>query len=196
MYKHPVNPETQPQLWMFMQYGNGVFFFPYVALLYKRLGMSNAFIGLLLGLRPWLTALFGRLMHTTNLLIIFPNNPREWLGVCRRPHRFPPRNPRNRCGVARVCVLSPCCLSPGVVISSLLRGVTWAYTSLPAQLTLVVLSEFASSPVGLISDAAVMAAGTGVRILEYSLKNYYSALILRCYYLALPSHLVNFHTGG
>lgn len=42
-----------------MHYGNGVFFLPYVALLYKRIGFQDAAIGLLLGLRPWLTALFG-----------------------------------------------------------------------------------------------------------------------------------------
>lgn len=55
---------------------------------------------------------------------------------------------------------------PGVLISSVLRGSTWAYTTLAAHLVLVVLSELASSPVGLISDAAIMAASTGVRVLQ------------------------------
>lgn len=55
-------------------------------------------------------------------------------------------------------------LLAGVVVASLLRGITWAYASFAVQLVLVILSELASSPVGLISDASIMAAGTGVRM--------------------------------
>lgn len=67
--RHSLFPTSQ--IWMFLAYGNGVFFFPYLALLYKKLEFSDASVGLLLGLRPWLTALFGTSKRIKCLLLVY-----------------------------------------------------------------------------------------------------------------------------
>lgn len=47
------------QVWMFTNYGSLALIFPFIVLFYKQIQMSESTIGMLSGLRPCLTAVFG-----------------------------------------------------------------------------------------------------------------------------------------
>lgn len=145
--QHIVDAQTTRQVWYGISMGAPGFIVPFLNLYYRRIGLSEPQIGILSAIKPWVAASCGALDNPTPPCCHTPTPTGN--ALCALADRF------------SIHMTMLMCCYIGVTA---LQTIMMLFSSFSAQLVLAIVSAAISSPWGVISDAAVMAAVPRVRL--------------------------------